>query len=80
MESALIDTVAQYGPWGVSAVLLIMNWFVIKKLFETLDRHNTLFAEKLEKNAISTVEVVKELSEMVSEMRRRPCLKEREDR
>jgi len=80
MESALIDTVAQYGPWGVSAVLLIMNWFVIKKLFETLERHNTLFAEKIEKNAISTIEVVNHLGDLVAEMRRRPCLREREDR
>jgi hypothetical protein len=78
MESALIETVAQYGPWGVSAVLLIMNWFVIKRLFETLDRHNELFAEKLERNVLSTSSVVQNLEELVSEMRRRPCLQEKE--
>jgi len=78
METALISTVAQYGPWGVSAVLLVMNWFVIQKLFETLDKHNALFAEKLERNAMSTTEVVNHLGDLVAEMRRRPCLQEKE--
>lgn len=64
MEPMLISAIAQYGPWGISAALLVMNWFVIQKLFESLEKMG---------NTIAT-----ELAEMSSKLDQRRCMQERE--
>ncbi len=64
MDPVLVGTIAQYGPWGVSAALLIMNWFVIQKLFESLERMNKLLSE--------------EIAGLAAKLDQRRCMLERE--
>jgi hypothetical protein len=80
-DPTLITTIAQYGPWGVVATLLLMNWFVIKRLFETLERHNEMFTDKLDAFSKSLDSVHDSVQQMRAsndglavEMRRRKCM------
>jgi hypothetical protein len=79
MMDEIIQILDRYGAAGVTGVLLIMNFFVIQKLFESLKEMNKILTKTINDNTKSDLDLSRSIEALAVEVRRRPCMRNKSE-